>query len=485
MSIRAMLFLALLAPSAMAAPKEWTNSTDTPTEIAVSPSPKKPVVLEIGNDGRPLRALAFSETKSGITLSVPPGAKVELWSRAELAGAKDEVYATAARYGAFPRINIGPILVDRVTDPLHPTQSAAWEKVPARFRAYPEGPLPISVTVRNDGATAWKNPRVRLFVPDDWNVSPGVASFVNSAGKPVGAIAPGASALAAFTVRIPGGTQQAVAIPVVAFLRFNASGAAVTVQNNVVVTVEDPVERHYAMTEKGDKFIVRLTSHFAPTPIGTAFVEVRKPAGSTWEVTKPDSVDVKEDVDAKAAIGGLETPKSQIAVPVVVTLNGYRMGYTPVVCAVAAYDVRDGEQGVKRLPAGSSPTALNADGLSFADAGTSDHYLGLDVPEKFAVSDPAVFVSPTWVTVDLISDGAKRIRLEYDAWNATKPTIAGDIPISVPAGSAETYSFLLPDALFANSLPGKADLRVIISGGSVKIKKISVTKWNPLKVPGS
>lgn len=481
MSIRVLLFLALLAPGAIAAPKEWSNTTETPTEIDVSPSPKKPVVLELGNDGRPLRALAFTETKSGITVSVPPGAKVQLWSRSELAGAKDEVYATAARYGAFPRINIGPILVDRVTDPLHPTQSAAWEKVPARFRAYPEGPLPISVSVRNDGSTSWKSPRVRLFAPDDWVISPAVAPLVTGAGKPLGSLAPGASALAAFTVRIPGSTLQGAPIPVVAFLRFTAAGAPVTVQNNVVVTIEDPVDRHYAMTEKGDAFIVRLTNHFAPSAIGTAFVEVRKPAGSTWTVTKPDSVDVKDDVDAKAPIAGLEPPTKQLAVPVVVTLNGYRMGYTPVVCAVAEYDVPDGESGLKRLPYGSSPTALSPDGLSFAAPGATEQFLSLDVPEKFAVADPSVFVSPTWVTVDLTSDGAKRIRLEYDAWNATKPSVAGDMPISVAAGAEETFSFLIPDARFTNSLPGGADLRLGISGGNAKIKKISVTKWNPLK----
>jgi hypothetical protein len=267
----------------------------------------------------------------------------------------------------------------------------------------------------------------------------------------------------------------------VAFLRFGVSGTPVTVQNSVVVTLEDPVERHYAMTEKGDKFIVRLTSHFAPAAVGTANVEVRKPAGSTWAATQPDPVEVKEDVDAKSTLTGLVAPARQIAVPVVVTLNGYRMGYTPVVCAVADYDGPDGDQSLKRPPAGSSPTALNPDGLSFADVGATDHYLGLDVPEKFAVSDPAVFVSPTWVTVDLVSDGANRIRLEYDAWGATKPTVAGDLPVSAPPGSAETFSFLIPDARFSNSLPGKADLRLVISGGNARIKKISVTKWNPLK----
>lgn len=480
----AVLALSLLATASVAAPKEWTNSGTETLEIAASPAPMGPVVLEIGSNGRPLRALPFQETAAGLLISAPPHARIQLWTRTELTASKDEAFARAAQYGAFPRIAVGPVLVEPLADPLHPTQSPAWQIAPGRFRAYPEGTLPVSVRVRNDGATSWKAPRVRLFAPDNWAVSPAVAALVDGRGQLVKVLKPGMSALTAFTVRIPSQATLGVSSPLVAFLRFDAAGAPVTVHNNIEVTLQDPIDRRYAMTEKGHRFAVRLINRFKPAGLGTPTVEVRKPAGTDWIVTPPDPVTLNahalNDLDAKAAIAGLTAPTDQIAVPVIVTLNGYRMGYTPVICVVATYAGTPSEKGLKRLATGS-PTSLDTNGLTFADATASEHILALDVPEKFAVSDPAECVSPTWVTVDLSNNGATRIRLEYDAWDATKPTVAGDMPMAAVKGEDETFSFLIPDARFAGKLPGNADLRLVLTGGNATIRKISVTKWNPLK----
>jgi hypothetical protein len=468
----------------MASPKEWTNSGTETLEIAASPAPKGPVVLEIGPDGRPVRALPFHETATGLIIPAPPRAKVELWSRSELISDKEEAFARAAQYGAFPRIAIGPVVVNALPDPAHPREVPAWQNAPGRFRAYPVGALPVSVRVRNDGAIVWKAPRVRLFAPDNWAVAPAVAPLVDGKGQPLKVLKPGMSALTAFTARIPSGAALGTPSTLVAFLRFEAGGKPVTVHNNIEVTLQDPIDRRYAMTEKGDRFAVRLINRFKPAGLGTATVEVRKPVGTAWVISPPDPVlikgDAEEDPDARAGIAGLAAPSDQIAVPVVVTLNGYRMGYTPVVCATANYAGALSEKGLKRLAAGS-PTSLDTGGLSFADAAAGEHILSLDVPDKFAVSDPVDCVSPTWVTVGLTNIGATRIRLEYDAWGATKPTVAGDMPIAAVRGEDETFSFLLPDARFAGALPGKADLRLIVSGGNATIRKISVTKWNPLK----
>lgn len=480
----AVLGLSLLASAALAAPKEWTNSGTETLDIAASPIPKGPVVLEIGSNGRPIRALPFQETADGLVISAPPHSKVQLWTRAELTSDKEPAFSRAAEYGAFPRIAIGPVFVEPTSDVRHPREAPSWQNAPGRFRAYPEGTLPVSVRVRNDGPTPWKAPRVRLYAPDNWIINPAVAPLVDGKGLPVKVLKPGMSALTAFTVRIPSQASLGVPSPLVAFLRFDAAGAPVTVHNSIDVTLKDPIDRRYAMTEKGDRFAVRLINRFKPAGLGTATVEVRKPVGTDWVVAPPDPVIIKahvqDDPDARAGIAGLTAPSDQIGVPVVVTLNGYRMGYTPVVCVVAQYAGTLSEKGLTRLATGS-PTSLDAAGLSFADTTAGDHTLALDVPDKFAVSDPAECVSPTWVTVDLTNNGATRVRLEYDAWDATKPTVAADMPVTAVKGENETFSFLVPDARFAGKLPGNADLKLILSGGNATIRKISVTKWNPLK----
>ncbi|HEY3267561.1 MAG TPA: hypothetical protein VGM37_11580 [Armatimonadota bacterium] len=482
------------APPPPAPLREWTNAGDAALEVSMD-GPKDAVLVELGRQRRPYRILPSGVQSGQLRFTVPPGATAQAWSREALAAQKTGAFSTAARMGAFPEIIVGTVVVTPGKGLTATDHTPAWQSSPGRYRAYPGGGLPVAVTVRNEGKFMWKRPRVRLFAPDNWTVSPATADISSpliKAPKPgaknasVTGLAPGMEGVAIFTVTLPKGATMGSTSPLAAFLRFEAVGQTVTVQNNVDVTAQEPIERRYAMTEDGGKFIVRLINRFAPTPLGAPKVEVRQPAGTTWNVTSPKPEQVQDDADAIAEVKTPPPGDDQIGVPVVVTLNDYRMGYTPVVYATARYgssvEANSREKGLRWLKAAGTPFAPFAEGMCAHLSSSTQNTLAFEVAEKFAVSDPAIFVSPTWVTVTLIAGNATRARLEYDAFGSPEPTVAGDIPVENQAGE-QTLTFLLPDARFQGGLPGKADFRLIFSGDPC-VTRVTVSKWNPTKAAG-
>jgi hypothetical protein len=284
---------------------------------------------------------------------------------------------------------------------------------------------------------------------------------------------------ATFTVRIPESADAGLPYPLFAFLKFNARGETLTVQNSVDVSVEQPIMQRYAMSEDGTRFVVRLINRFAPAALGAPAVDVRAPAVTGWKITPPKPVNVAGDVDATAVVTPGPAGDAAVRVPVTVTLNGLRMQQTPMIYAAARFaGAAPAEDGVSRVVEAGSPVTITADGACFPP-GTTEHALAFNVDDAFPVSDPQRFVSPTWITVRLNNRGATRARLEYDAWGSDAPTVAADTPLEGGAGPL-TLSFLLADARFQGRLPGGADFRLALTGDAC-VESISVAKWNPLK----
>jgi len=478
----------------------WTNTGDAAMPVDVTEAPEDPVYVQLGRGDRPYRILFPRKAGGGARLEVPPGVTVQAWNRKEFASLYNNPFGTAAQWAAFPQIVVGPFTLATGDAPGHYIETPAWTEASGRYRAFAEAEFPVTVHVHNTGIGAWNRPRVRLFAPEGWTVTPEVADVISPAKKVAsedapsitqgerGVLPPSLVGTAAFTVRIPRRTVTGSTAPVVAFLRYEAGGKVVTVQNSVDVTLREPIERRYAMNEPGDRFIVRLINRFTPLALGTPSVEVRRPAGASWTVTPPEPVEVLAYADAAAGVKMAPSdvsPVEQVAVPVVVTLNGLRMGYTPTVYTAAAYGTsypdRALERGVSLLRE-AHPVQLTETGVCPA-AAEGERPLAFDVVDRFAVSEPAQLLSPTWVTLTFENRGATRLRLEYDAWGSDAPAVAADGPLTAQAGSV-TRSFLLPDARFANRLPGRADLVVTTFGGDICLQKVSVSKWNPLKAGG-
>jgi hypothetical protein len=254
----------------------------------------------------------------------------------------------------------------------------------------------------------------------------------------------------------------------------------VTVQNSVEVKVEPPIARSYGMNEAGTRFVVRMSNRFAPAALGAPTVEIRPPSNASWTVAAPALRAALATADATAAVTIPPPGDESIRVPVVVTLNGYRMGQTPMVYAVARYGDEDSkEDGIARRLGAGVGAEVTKDGLCLQPSADAGRTVAFDVDPAFAVSDPARYVSPCWVTLTLEKRGATRLRLEYDAWGSDKPAIAADTPLTATPGPV-TLSFLLPDARFLSGSPGGEDLRLTVFGGDACLQKISVAKWNPL-----
>jgi hypothetical protein len=411
---------------------------------------------------------------------------VELWDRPALA-TQMTPFGNAARWGAIPRITVGPVFP--ALDPR--VEVTPWSDAAGHFRAYPNAGLTVSVKVRNDGVGLWTHPRVELFAPDNWQVSPAVAEVVSPtlAGPSVeapsissgtrGVLPPTVTGTATFTVRIPDTARGGLPYPLIAFLKFNARGETLTVQNSVDISVEQPITQRYAMSEDGSKFVIRLINRFAPAALGAPTVEVGAPANAGWKMTPPKPVNVAADVDATALVTPGAAGDAAVRIPVAVTLNGLRMDQTPMIYAAARFaGASPREDGIAPVEDAASSVSITAGGACFPPGG--EHALAFDVDPAFPVSDPRQFVSPTWVTVRLNNRGATRGRLEYDAWGSDAPTVAADTPLESGSGPL-TLSFLLPDARFEGKLPGGTDLRLVLAGDAC-VESISVAKWNPLKV---
>lgn len=498
MAATALLAIAVSARGAeKAAPapiSAWPNPGAVPMAAEARNPPKDALMVQLGRDGRPYRILTPLQTQDGWRVDAPPRSEVQLWDREAVADQPNNPFATAARWHAVPRIVVGPPLpLDEATGP--DRMPPAWSILSGAYRAFPEGNIPVTVYVSNTGAGAWNRPRVRLFAPEGWTVTPEVAEVVSEARTAPrenapsitqgrrGVLPPTMTGAAHFTVRIPKRTMVPSTAPLVAFLRFEAGRQPITVQNSVDVRVVEPIDRRYAMNEQGTRFLVHLQNRFAPMILGTPAVEVRRPTGADWEVRAPEPVEVGRNVDAVAPVTMPDTqrlPHDQVAVPVVVTLNGYRMGYTPTVHAVARYgagvDGRAAERGLTHRP-DLGPAQITDAGLCPA-SGEEPRTLAFDVTDRFAVSEPREFMSPTWVTVTLQNRGATRIRLEYDAWGFEAPVVAADQPLSASAG-AQRLTFLLPDARFRPPTPNRAGLVLFTFGGDVCIESIAASKWKP------
>lgn len=479
-----MAFCGLLAAVGVAraeAPAaRWINDGGAPMPVVAKDAPKQPVFLQVGPNGRPFRILPATPGTDGLHLDIPPHARVELWDRPELAHQMTP-FGTAARWGALPGIVVGPT-IPVAGQP--GAETAPWSTAAGRFRAYPNGEISLSVTVRNDGLGLWTHPRVEIFAPEDWTVTPKVAEALShqrtapSAGAPSvsagqrGVLPPTVTGTATFTIRIPETVERGLPYPIIAFLRFNTVGETLTVQNSVDVTVEPPVALRYGMNEAGTRFVTRIENRFAPAVLGDATVTVSPPEGSGWKVTQAGPVSVAKDVSATAETAPAPMTDKSLRMTVTTKVAGSMLAESPMIFAVARYDGRAAlEEGVRALPGGAASEA----GLGFP-AGGAERALGFDVDADFAVSDPATFVSPTWVTVALENRGATRARLEYDAFGSAAPAVAGDVPITNTQGRA-TLTFLLPDARFEGNLPGGGDLRLVLNGDAA-VARIAVSKWN-------
>ncbi|HOC30986.1 MAG TPA: hypothetical protein PKK84_01940 [Armatimonadota bacterium] len=468
-------------------PLTWTNNTnrsvqhDITAEQAAVMKGGEPVVVQLGRNDAPYRFWAPLRTKEAFQVTVPPNSKVELWSRAELAKHPNHQYAQAARHGALPIVVLGPYAEEAGKTADAPrTEIAPWRTGPASFRSYPMGKIPVTVRITNDGTSNWSKPRARLFVPENWKVEPVVADIKTVEGKSLskGVLKRKQTGIASFTVTAPKGTILGLESPVFAFVRFNLGKNSVTVRNSVDAVMQEPIVRRYAMDEKGSRFIVRLINPFAPAKLGTPTVEVRRPSGTEWTVEAPKPVEVQKDISAIAPVNRIGSTPGQVAVPVVVTLNDFRMGYTPVVQAAWRSGARRSESGgLVRIGESQDGPAGSPDGLLPETVGNS-RVMAFTVPARFAVSDPNEFVSPTWVTVKAVLKGANRVRLEYDAYDTKRPSIAGDYEV-LSSDEPQTLSFLLADAAFQKRLEAGADLRLVFDGGEAYVREVKVSKWNP------
>lgn len=468
-------------------PLTWTNSTnrsvkyDVTAEQAAALKGGEPVVVQLGRNDAPYRFWAPVGTKDAFQVTVPPNSKVELWSRAELAKHPNHQYAQAARHGALPIVVLGPYAEEAGKTADAPrTEIAPWRTGPASFRAYPMGKIPVTVRITNDGTTNWSKPRARLFVPENWKVEPVVADIKTVEGKSLskGILKRKQTGIASFTVTAPKGTILGLESPVFGFVRFNIGKKSITVRNSVDAVMQEPIVRRYAMDEKGSRFIVRLINPFAPAKLGTPTVEVRRPSGADWTVEAPKPVEVQKDTSAIAPVSRTGSTPGQVAVPVVVTLNDFRMGYTPVVQAAWRSGTRRSESGgLVRIGESREGPAGPPDGLLPEAVGNS-RVIAFTVPARFAVSDPNEFVSPTWVTVKAVVKDANRVRLEYDAYDTKRPSIAGDYEL-LSSDDTQTLSFLLADAAFQKRLEAGADLRLVFDGGEAYVREVKVSKWNP------
>jgi hypothetical protein len=456
----------------------WSNSKPVADIVELKEAAKGVAYILLGKDGKPFRSLRPDIIGARTVLGLPPQSTVQAWQASELAKRTDTPFAASAKWGAWPAIYVGPYAeLPREIATDTPREVTPWRDSVALFRAYPEGPIEVVVRVRNGGTSVWKQPRVRLFAPDSWQVTPAVAPLVPfDAKKPSKNIEPMVTGIASFTVTIPRNATLNQASPLFAFLRFNVGKQEVTVQNSIDVRVLEPIERRYGMDEEGRRFVVHLINRFKPANIGSPVVEVRQPSGADWGLVQPAIEPLQHDRDAVTVLTKRANPPDPFGIPVVVTLNGLRMGYTPTVSASIALGKDGKDRGItisgKERPAASA----GDDGLVLA--GTPTATLSLDVTDRFAVSDPKQWVSPTWVTVSMADAGQGRIRLEYDAYGTEGTVVAADIPLPAPTG--ETLSFLLPDARFQGHLANKPDIRIVVTGRAV-IREVRATKWNPLK----
>lgn len=464
-------------PEAPPAPLQvWSNPKPVADIAELKEVPKGVAYILLGKDGKPFRSLRPDVIGARTVLGLPPRSTVQAWQASELAKRTDTPFAASAKWGAWPAIYVGPYAeLPREVAADAPREVTPWRESIALYRAYPEGPIEVVVRVRNGGTGVWKQPRVKLFAPDSWKVTPAVAPLTAlDAVKPTKNIAPMVTGVASFTVTIPRNATLNQVSPLFAFLRFAVGKQEVTVQNSIDVRVLEPIERRYGMDEEGRKFAVHLINRFKPANIGSPVVEVRQPSGADWGLVQPAIEPLQHDRDAVTVLTKRANPPDPFGIPVVVTLNGLRMGYTPTVSASITLGRNGRARGI--TVAGAQPDGTEDDGVVLA--GTPTASLSLDVTDRFAVSDPKQWVSPTWVTVSMADPGQGRIRLEYDAFGAEGAVIAADIPLPAPTG--ETLSFLLPDARFQGNLADRADIRIVVTGKAT-IREVRATKWNPLK----
>lgn len=453
----------------------------------------RPIVFELGREGRHLRRVYPSNSHGGMTINAIPLAEYAIYPTAgfvdrmlkDACGIAPEglsstrkleaLSAKASSDGEGDR-HSKRLAVEALQALLGVEFSARMEYASTEggdYRIYVGSDFKVTSTVRNRGSQQLYGVKLNLMPPDEWIVKLG-----HSASS---SLEPGAATSVVSTVRAPGGSAlRAPVFPVIASVTFNYSGRPVTIDYPFEVRLVDP-------------FVPKLSIIKAYPDRIDAGIDLR----TAYAGREMCGISVYPWLATDLTIG----PKDQ-SVDMSRGRGSFRIAYLPepsaasyravtVIMKLDEHLVRLRSVMEASLDLGATTTAaalwLNSydDGLvSSATKGerkcrmTTPNALGPQRYMYFAASPNVPATGSTYVTITYFDDAEGSFKLHYDSDEDAYKECASVVNLE-GTQTWKTKTFVLDDAGLNNRENADSDFRLVVTNGDLAISRVSVSKFLP------
>jgi hypothetical protein len=399
--------------------------------------------------------------KSALFYALPAGAVAQMWTGEAFSNTHpDSPYAEMSKHG------------------LHLEVTSYWlSTAPQEWLAYPDGAVPLTVTIRNTGISTLINGTAETWTPEGWG---------KSQTQLFDRLEPGSQATVILSARPDAQAPLGQPSPVFVWVKAGTlpdpqqkeAAQKLTFQTSVDLLPVRPLETRFTFGRRGE-MTLHLKNRF-PGRTLTGTVTLRPAEGrKSREEALPFTLEKTLALPIRQTLPDNETPGLKRTYATL-TLGGYRqlasaLDRVSVTLGKendsAGLDWIDWEDG-RAVPAtGTDAPARKA----VPNVPGQSHYLYFDVAAGLPSS------GDTYVQVEYKDDGNGALGLQYDSTDATSP-LEGRYKDATPVpfahtGAWKTAVWKLPDARFDGRQNGHADFRLALGPEELLISRVTVSKW--------